>query len=428
MTINYLLIKRKDDFITNKDQFKSFLSSNSRLKVADSCITFKNTEINYSIGCNDIEWKKNEETVINFEVRIEDDSKVGILEQLDNLILRLSSPCGDRIVINTVWDDISTYYAQRLYPSTVLIENLLRKIIYKFMIKIAGSAWFESSSPKPTKDAIMNNANKNDEEDVFSNQLYYADFIHLSSFLFDPYCSKRIDSNLINELRELMNKETVSKESINSLIEVYEPKSNWDRYFAKRIHIKDLAEKWRKLYGYRNAVAHAKRIREKDYKEAIKIVDELKKAFEDCLNQIDTVEMTEEESEVVQKVAKTTVPMENDYNKSYLKVLNDSGYMSFVPSALSNKTLSEYIAPVSSILNSMNPEISVLGSMKSEISLLNSLKSSYPTLGSDLLKEWSCLSMNSVPEKMALSGLERDREKPLPVKKSSKDEKEEKKD
>lgn len=337
----------------NEDQFKSFLSSNNRLKIDDTHITFKRSKFKYLIRCNDLTWKKKQETIINFELSIDKDDNVENLEALDCLIRRLSSQSGERIIINTIWDDISTYYAKKLYPHTVLIENLLRKIIYKFMIKIAGSSWFENTIPGSTRKAIKDTANKNDDKEFVSDQLYYADFIQLSSFLFDPYSSKTIDSNLINELKRLIDEETINQNAVRSIIEAYEPKSNWNRYFADKIQVEDLEDKWRKLYQYRNAVAHAKRLRTKDYTEAIGIINELEKAFKDCLDQIDSVHVSEAESVVVQKVARTTVPWEIDHFNSVQK-LASLCYPSGVESVL------QQMKPALDELNSHRPAWSVL--------------------------------------------------------------------
>ena len=107
----------------------------------------------------------------------------------------------------------------------------------------------------------------------------------------------------IKEIKDT-NDDIQSKEKqLEELLENYEPKSNWERYFANKIAVNDLAEKWGKLYVFRNKVAHAKRICKKEYDEALKIIKDLTNAFEECLNHVDDVELTEEETSAAKTAA-----------------------------------------------------------------------------------------------------------------------------
>lgn len=76
------------------------------------------------------------------------------LEKFDSLIHRINEECGNQFKINTIWDDVSIYYSQKLYPAMIEIENVLRKLIYRFMIKTVGSSWFSYSTPLSVKDAM----------------------------------------------------------------------------------------------------------------------------------------------------------------------------------------------------------------------------------------------------------------------------------
>ena len=91
------------------------------------------------------------------------------------------------------------------------------------------------------------------------------------------------------------------------MLEQFETKSNWERYFADKIHIDDLETKWEKLYTYRNHVAHSKCIRKAEYQNALEIIEELQPAFDECLKVIGDVEITEAQSQAVEKVANATI-------------------------------------------------------------------------------------------------------------------------
>lgn len=314
MKTEYLLIKTKKDFCSNKEQFKNLLLSNSRITIEDSTIKLAQDSFTYGLIMQDVTWKNKHEVVFYLTIEakssgteIDNDSICAALERFDIFLQRVNSECGNQFKINTIWDDISIYYAKKLYPQMIEIENLLRKVIYRFMIKIAGSAWFDMTVPKEVKEAIKKTEDKNHLEDaVETEQLYYADFIQLGAFFFQPYTARPFSQDIIKSLKKFVAEKTLN-DHISELLETYEAKSNWDRYFAGKIPVDDLYDKWRRLYAFRNNVAHAKKLRKTDYDESVGLIAELSKAFDSCLNHMDDVELTEAESEAVQEVAKETV-------------------------------------------------------------------------------------------------------------------------
>ena len=94
---------------------------------------------------------------------------------------------------------------------------------------------------------------------------------------------------------------------IEQVVDSYETKSNWDRYFSKRISIDGLEEKWKELYELRNCTAHTRRIRNADYKKAAELIEELQRAFSLSLTHLNDIEVTEDQAAAVMKVAKARV-------------------------------------------------------------------------------------------------------------------------
>ncbi len=306
MRIEYLLIKPNNDFCSTIVQFKSFLLSNQRISMDDKTIAFSGINLDYTIMAQDVVWKKNKEIVFYFTVST-DAKNVLILENFDYLLHRINEECGNQFKVNTIWDDVSIHYTNNLYPVMVETENLLRKLIYRFMIKTAGSAWFSNSVPDSVREAIKKNAERNKLAVPDVDQLYLTDFIQLGIFFFEKYTTKPLNQNAIQELKEIINGKNKTDKSITAFLETYEARSNWERYFEEKIEVEDLYKKWQELYKYRNAVAHAKRLHKDEYNTAVKLAKELKAAFEKCIDHIDGLEMTEEEAEAVQEVAKETI-------------------------------------------------------------------------------------------------------------------------
>lgn len=307
MKIEYLLIKPNNDFCPTVVQFKNLLLSNQRINIDERTVAFSGISLDYTLTDEEVVWKNKKEIVFHFTVST-DAKNVSILEDFDVLLHRINEKCGNQFKVNTIWDDVSIYYTNKLYPVIVETENLLRKLIYRFMIKIAGSAWFLNSVPESVREAIRKKAEKNTPDNLPDvDQLYFTDFIQLGIFFFEKYTTKPLDQNAIKELKKIVDKKTDTDNKISAFLETYEAKSNWERYFAEKIEVEELYKKWQELYIYRNSVAHTKRMRKGEYETAESLAKELKSAFKKCIDHIDDVKMTEEEAEAVQEVAKVTI-------------------------------------------------------------------------------------------------------------------------
>ncbi len=298
MKIEYLLIKTRNDFCQTIEQFKNLLSSNSRISFSNNTLLFKETVFNIIITSRTIEKdnKNKPEIIFYFQISYEkaNNTIAGILGDFDDLLRRINSQCGEQFIINTIWDDVSMYYTNELYPKIIEIENLLRKIIYKLMINTNGSGWFRSYVPLEVKESINKTLEKNQksQNELIGDQLYYADFIQLSWFFFSKYSLKVLDQTAVLKMQSLLidKKEKLdATDKVEALLDDLVAKSNWERFFSDKIQVDDLSSKWEKLYGYRNQVAHAKRMKRGEFEDATSIIAELKPAFERCLDEIDNV-------------------------------------------------------------------------------------------------------------------------------------------
>lgn len=306
MKMEYLLVKGKDDFCQDEEQFKNLLSSNTRVTLYKNTLEADHKQLSYDIDMYDVVASK--ETVFHLTFNAEqekEEEQIDALECAESVLRRINEKV-DVFRINTIWDDVSMYYGRKLYPEIIEIEALLRKIIYLFMIKNVGSTWVKKQTPEAARKSIEKTMQKNqlDENSMDIDVLTYADFGTLDVFFSSKYSLKSDYDNLFKILKA---KSSFTSEEINALIEQYELKSNWERYFADKIHINSLSEKWSQLYNYRNKVAHTKKLFKSEYKKAKDIIDELKPAFIECLTKLNEINMTEEQSEAVEDVAEQTI-------------------------------------------------------------------------------------------------------------------------
>lgn len=203
------------------------------------------------------------------------------------------------------------------------------------MLKTVGSGWFDSDSPKKVQQDVANTIEKNGKKrnEINVDWLTYADFITLGYFFTAPYSLKSDINTLFKELEQyegidnLNNdkKNTDNKEDKNNsqtamlltadiikkLSDEYGQKNNWDRYFSDKLSIKNpkkFSQDWSSLYDIRNKVAHSKPINKADFDKANKLIVSFNKAFEECIEIIDTLEITNEEAEAVEAVAQQVIP------------------------------------------------------------------------------------------------------------------------
>ncbi len=308
MRIEYLFIKSKNDFCESVDLFIKFLETNGRLSFSEKKLLLSKQSFDYELTLKDVIWKKRQERVFHLCVQINktDDEIARTMEELDSLFKRINKTNGEQFIIYTIWDDVSLYYTQKLYPQMAEVENLLRNVIYRFMINVAGSKWYDSTTPKKVKEAIDSITQKqNNSNDC--DQLYDANFNCLGDLLFTRYPVKPLDNIFLEKLEKIDLTQKEAKQKVEELIESHRLKSNWERYFAGKISIDSLGEKWQKLNGYRNQIAHVKRMSTVEYNDALSLIKEIKDALLICLEHIDEVKMSEEEIEAAHEVVQEKI-------------------------------------------------------------------------------------------------------------------------
>ena len=293
MKIEYIIVKEKTEISSSKSTFIKLLETNNDLTINDETITYSGCEVDFVLTSEESE----DESEIIFHLIIESD--IEIEKDLENLnsvsrgIRKTVKETGHPFHFNTIWDETSQYYCEKSYPLLNTVENLMRKLIFQFMLKNIGSKWIKEAFPQKLKQKISRTAEKNDVEDLVKDSLYHADFIQLIELLFDKYTKVQSVTELFRKLEKVEEIEELEK-----LVEL-KPKSNWERYFSELIEFENLSETWGTLYNYRNTVAHNKLISKSDFEEIIKLTDLVKEKLNQALEELDGIKLSEEEKEDV---------------------------------------------------------------------------------------------------------------------------------
>lgn len=286
----YLIIfESKDAFCDNILSFNNLLKSNSEISINGDKLAYKDLTVGYLVQSEEI----NNSTQRYFHIRLicADLDKISTFELLLKIVRTILSKVSSR-QIQTLWDDVSFYYANKAYPLIHEIENLMRKLITKFMLISVGVGWTKINVPVAVKDSIKKKGK--DKLDDTSDYLYETDFIQLSNFLFDEYQTDNIAS-LIESLRTITDLKDVKIDELKSYI----PKSNWERYFSKIVDCdyEYLKKRWETLYELRCKIAHNNRMNREDFDKTEKLVNEVKEKLNDAIENLDKLSISVEEKE-----------------------------------------------------------------------------------------------------------------------------------
>lgn len=187
------------------------------------------------------------------------------------------------------WDDVGIHYAVSAYPHIVKVENLMRKLITKFMLVAVGMDFFEN---------IPSDINPRQDKDSDSGFLHNIDFIDLTKYLFNARSLKSED-----ELMKIINslEENTLPPDVNLLN--YKKDSYWNRYFkdivGDGIDADSIKKDWEELYKLRCKIAHSKFLKKDEFEKVYDICKKLNKTFSLALEKLNDISLSDENKETI---------------------------------------------------------------------------------------------------------------------------------
>lgn len=287
IVLEYLIFNNKNrNLCLDKKSFEYFLQTDSNIIIKNNHLVYKKDfKVDYHLEVDKI--FDTEE--MYFHLRFSTDNITNIEK-----ISELNKDIRTRLHIitdypQTLFDGISQYYSCQSYPIIYEIENLMRKLLTKFMLINVGTKWHDTSVPDDVSVSIKNKDTITSEESTY---LYNVDFIQLKNFLFsEKYIANR--DKLIKTIKQASENNEVDLKKIKDLI----PTSNWEKYFSKTIQIKEkeLKDNWEKLYNLRCKVAHNRRFHKADYDELNNLVKKIKPVLEEAISSLQTININSSE-------------------------------------------------------------------------------------------------------------------------------------
>lgn len=287
MNIEYLIpIDKKNAICLSVDAFKHHLQIIDEIKINDKEILFKDKlKMPYTIQQGSIATTKN----IFFHITISLDERKD-LEEVHNFIRKLKtilSKISNNVQI--LYDGVSKFYSSKAYPLIYEVENLMRKLITKFMIANVGIEWTINDVP----DDVKNSINTKNKENTY---LYNIDFIELNRLLFSEKYNRNKEA-LIKKIKSLETNSDIKLNDLKNLL----PTSNWEKYFSKKIDAtaEELSDKWEELYELRCKIAHNRPFSKSDYDRVNELIHKLKPSIEKAINNLEKVKVDENDKNII---------------------------------------------------------------------------------------------------------------------------------
>ena len=223
LRVEYLTILNNQlEFCRDLNSLNHLFQSDGRVAVSDNSILFGGTQFSYDVQTGTT--TEGDHRYFHIAIGCQDADNIETFEELlksiRSMLFRLSSKEPQ-----VLWNDVGLHYAKESYPAIYELENLMRKLITKFMLTSIGLAWTKETIPSEVLKSI-----KVKTQVAESNYLHQVDFIQLSNFLFKPYTT----GNTVKILKSVdtsTSPDQLNLEELRKLI----PKSNWERYFSPYI-------------------------------------------------------------------------------------------------------------------------------------------------------------------------------------------------
>ena len=309
LRVEYLaIVDGTDGFCADVTALGHLLQSDRRLLLQGNTVTYDGQNFVCEIQAGATEDQTNRFfhlAVVCDDIRHRDAFEA-LLKTLRRLLYKLANKEPQ-----VLWDDVGRYHATNAYPIIHELENLLRKLITKFMLTKVGLGWTKEAVPKEVSESI-----KMKIASTGSTYLNHVDFIQLSHFLFKPYTTgdtKRI----LDDLDKSKDVGELVLADVKRLI----PRSNWDRYFSAVVKCESefIRIRWERLYELRNHVAHNRSLGRAEFQDIESLVGEIRPIIENALAGVGDVVLSPSEKETV---AENVAINRHALNGEYIELWN----------------------------------------------------------------------------------------------------------
>lgn len=197
------------------------------------------------------------------------------------------------------YDAVSEYFCNKAFPMLNTLERNLRKLLFNTYVSNFGKEYYQvtisEDIQKKAKQLIGNKGSNRAKEIRRIQEFFYSlEYGDIEAMLFTPVWTKLEEERKQKFLNENADLLKLSDQELRDVISGIQPLSDWDRFFSKKVTLKNTDAVLDNLRGLRNAVAHVKFFYRNDYNTCKSLVESLNAAI------IEAIRITEDE-EFVEK-------------------------------------------------------------------------------------------------------------------------------
>lgn len=208
--------------------------------------------------------------------------------------LLLTPELGKTYIAIVSYDAISEYFCNKTFPMLNTLERNLRKLLFNTYIVQFGENYYQTT----IKEEIQNKAKqrigatggKKVKTLKYIQEFFYSlEYGDVQAVLFTPQWTILEDLAKDKLLEANENLSALTDVELRNTISEIRPKSDWERFFSRKISVDDPATSIKRLSTFRNSVAHAKFFTRDDYEECRKLIKSLNLAI------LEAIRITEEQ-------------------------------------------------------------------------------------------------------------------------------------
>ncbi len=345
--IEFLLIKEENSHCNSISTLKSLFTTDSHIVFQDKqTIKVEESTAEFQITTDVI---KNKNTERFFSIRLvkvtEDKNESKNILDLTSIFHKIKAIviASKYFKIIELWSDTSFYYSKLSYPLIYEVENMMRMLIYNFMLTRLGKEWYKIGFPSKLNNQIKKGSSEKEASQFQDDLLHQIDFIHIEIFLFTPYTTDT--DKIYDKIKVAQKLSELKLAEIKELV----PTDNWTRYFEQIIKFKDFKKNWARLYELRCRIAHNNLITKGDFEEINKISTILKEKILKGNTLISKIKINEEEKVDLSQSAISAFyePLLPDFNRVQM-----TGSLQLSNSLFSTNPMLTSTSPTSFIGNS----------------------------------------------------------------------------
>lgn len=241
---------------------------------------------------------------------------IGCLEKIQTSLLQ-SGIKHYYVDINS-YDAVSEYYCNLIVGDFNSFERNLRKLLFNTYVLYFRENYYQVTMDENLQEKVrelINIANKAEipriridysvDKEQAKAILYLKYFFYslelkeAINFMFADNRLSEAESDEPDDMNIQVDLAKMSDCQISEAVANMSSKSDWDKFFASKIHIENVKGKIERIRKYRNTVAHFKHFSKTDYFECLSLLREFNTAFHKAIEETKTVDFANRNQAIV---------------------------------------------------------------------------------------------------------------------------------